>query len=213
MKAAGLTTEAKAKSVIQLWMAGGPTQTDTFDPKAQAGEDYSGPAAPADRHQCRGHSDQANCCRCSRNRPTSTPSSAASRTATTATRRRRTSMQTCTMPAAELVYPAMGAVVAFKKSEQGYAGKLPPYVTLTNPLGRFSEAGFLGNNYKRSPRAAILIHRISRVQGIVPPKGDDAGPHGRAPQPAQSGRHFSRKRPKSSPRSKSWTNSRRKRIA
>src|SRR4051812_43398842 len=35
MKAAGLTQEAKAKSVIQLLMAGGPTQTDTFDPKPQ----------------------------------------------------------------------------------------------------------------------------------------------------------------------------------
>src|ERR1035441_1763562 len=43
MKAAGLTTESKAKSVIQLWMAGGPTQTDTFDPKPGAGEDYAGP--------------------------------------------------------------------------------------------------------------------------------------------------------------------------
>src|SRR6516225_300222 len=34
---------APAKSVIQLWMAGGPTQTDTFDPKPNAGEDYTGP--------------------------------------------------------------------------------------------------------------------------------------------------------------------------
>src|SRR6185369_1754509 len=34
---------AKAKSVIQLWMAGGPTQTDTWDPKPQAGEDFTGP--------------------------------------------------------------------------------------------------------------------------------------------------------------------------
>ena len=33
----------KAKSVIQLWMWGGPPQLDTFDPKPQAGEAYSGP--------------------------------------------------------------------------------------------------------------------------------------------------------------------------
>ena len=33
----------KAKSVIQLWMAGGPTQTDTWDPKPNAGEDFTGP--------------------------------------------------------------------------------------------------------------------------------------------------------------------------
>ncbi len=33
----------KARSVIELWMAGGPPQTDTFDPKPEAGEDYCGP--------------------------------------------------------------------------------------------------------------------------------------------------------------------------
>src|SRR5260370_41540196 len=36
-------TAPKAKSVIQLCMAGGPTQTDTWDPKPNAGEDFTGP--------------------------------------------------------------------------------------------------------------------------------------------------------------------------
>ncbi len=170
MKAAGLTTEAKAKSVIQLWMAGGPTQTDTFDPKPQAGEDYAGPlrrpigtnvagiqisellpllAKQADKytiirsitHGDNGHETAAYI------------------------------MQTCTKPTAELVYPAMGAVVALKKGEAGYAGSLPPYVTLTNPLGRFSEAGFLGNNYKTFAPGGDPNSPNFRVQGIVPPKG------------------------------------------
>src|SRR6266496_3068434 len=43
LKAAGVTAGGPAKSVIQLWMAGGPTQTDTFDPKSQAGDDFCGP--------------------------------------------------------------------------------------------------------------------------------------------------------------------------
>ena len=34
---------AKAKSVIQIWMWGGPAHLDTFDPKPEAGSDYSGP--------------------------------------------------------------------------------------------------------------------------------------------------------------------------
>src|ERR1700693_752253 len=34
---------AKAKSVIQIWMWGGPSHLDTFDPKPEAGNDYSGP--------------------------------------------------------------------------------------------------------------------------------------------------------------------------
>lgn len=32
-----------AKAVIRLWMDGGPAQTDTFDPKPEAGTDFSGP--------------------------------------------------------------------------------------------------------------------------------------------------------------------------
>ncbi|HWI57428.1 MAG TPA: hypothetical protein VNZ22_09390, partial [Bacillota bacterium] len=32
---------AKAKSVIQIWMWGGPCHLDTFDPKPEAGSDYS----------------------------------------------------------------------------------------------------------------------------------------------------------------------------
>src|ERR1039457_7251414 len=35
--------QAKAKSVIQIWMWGGPAHLDTFDPKPDAGNDYCGP--------------------------------------------------------------------------------------------------------------------------------------------------------------------------
>ncbi|MCK4564903.1 MAG: DUF1501 domain-containing protein, partial [Verrucomicrobia bacterium] len=34
---------AKAKAVIQIWMWGGPSHLDTFDPKPEAGSDYCGP--------------------------------------------------------------------------------------------------------------------------------------------------------------------------
>ena len=37
------TQPAKARSVILLWMGGGPCHIDTFDPKPGAGEDYCGP--------------------------------------------------------------------------------------------------------------------------------------------------------------------------
>src|SRR4051812_5478290 len=116
MKAAGQTTEAKAKSVIQLWMAGGPTQTDTFDPKPQAGEDYAGPLRRPAATNVAGMqisellpllAKQAD-------------KYALIRSMTHGNNGHETAayiMQTCTMPAAELVYPAMGAVVAMKKGE------------------------------------------------------------------------------------------------
>ncbi|GAH84735.1 unnamed protein product, partial [marine sediment metagenome] len=34
---------APARSVIQIWMWGGPSHLDTFDPKPDAGYDYCGP--------------------------------------------------------------------------------------------------------------------------------------------------------------------------
>src|ERR1035441_2427436 len=32
----------KARAVIQIWLAGGPSHLDTFDPKPEAGYDYCG---------------------------------------------------------------------------------------------------------------------------------------------------------------------------
>ena len=40
---AGTHHAAKAKSVIWLFLNGGPSQVDTFDPKPGAGYDYCGP--------------------------------------------------------------------------------------------------------------------------------------------------------------------------
>ncbi|MEI7851570.1 MAG: DUF1501 domain-containing protein, partial [Kiritimatiellales bacterium] len=44
LKAAGAINplKAKAKSVIQVWLWGGPCHLDTFDPKPDAGYDYFG---------------------------------------------------------------------------------------------------------------------------------------------------------------------------
>src|SRR4051812_17885287 len=33
----------RSKSVIQIWLWGGPCHIDTFDPKPDAGADYTGP--------------------------------------------------------------------------------------------------------------------------------------------------------------------------
>ncbi len=41
--AATAVPAAKAKSVIQIWMWGGPSHLDTFDPKPEAGSNYCGP--------------------------------------------------------------------------------------------------------------------------------------------------------------------------
>jgi hypothetical protein len=66
----------KAKSVIQIWMWGGPAHLDTFDPKPEAGYDYCGPLGKPIPTNVNGVVI-GELLRCSRSRPTSTRSSAA----------------------------------------------------------------------------------------------------------------------------------------
>lgn len=165
------TRPVRAKSVIQLWMGGGPPHTDTFDSKPQSGEDYCGPLRKPIGTNVDGvqvgellptlakQADKYSIIR------SMTHPSAAHETATYI-------VQTGTMPSADLVYPAIGAVVAHKKrTEGGYDGVLPPYITLTNPLGRFSEAGFLGTEYQTFATGGDPSAKQFAVQGLVPPRG------------------------------------------
>ena len=169
MKAHGALSDAKAKSVIQLWMGGGPPHLDTFDPKPKAGRDYTGPLNKVIETNVPGivinatmplmakQADKYSIIR------SMTHGQNGHETATYI-------MQTCTMPG-DLVYPAVGAVVAYKKDEAGYQGSLPPYMSITRPLGRFSESGFLGTNYKTFASGGDPNSDSVKVQGIVPPGG------------------------------------------
>ncbi len=136
-----------AKSVIQLWLWGGPSHLDTFDPKPEAGNDYAGPfkaietnvsgirvcellpllAKQADTYSLiRGMTHDSN----------------AHETATYL-------VQTGRKAGERVIYPGVGAVVSkFRGADGGYTGQVPPYIVLTEPLGRFDEAGFLGARYK-----------------------------------------------------------------
>ncbi len=158
---------AKAKAVIQIWMWGGPPHTDTFDPKPNAGYDYTGPlnqvldtnvpgiqigqllpqlAQQADKysiirsmtHGINGHETAAYI------------------------------VQTGRPPGGRLVYPALGAVVSkFMGYDGGYTGLVPPYVVLTQPQGRFDEAGFLGPRYKPFATGGDPNARRFVVEGVV----------------------------------------------
>jgi len=67
-----------------------------------------------------------------------------------------------------LVFPCAGAVVSlFKGYDQGYKGIVPPYIVLTQPQGRFSEAGFLGQKYKPFATGGNPAQTPFAVEGIV----------------------------------------------
>jgi hypothetical protein len=163
----GAAQPAKAKAIIQIWMWGGPPQTDTFDTKPEAGRDYCGSltkpiptnvpgivvgellpelAKQADKysiirsltHGNNGHETAAYI------------------------------MQTGRKPGGSLVFPSVGAVVSlFKGYDHGYTGLIPPYVVLTQTQGRFSEVGFLGPKYRPFATGGDPAAARFAVEGVV----------------------------------------------
>jgi hypothetical protein len=74
------------------------------------------------------------------------------------------------------VYPCVGAVVSLFKGPDvqrpsgpgaGYSGLIPPYIVLTEPQGRFSEAGFMGSRYKPFATGGDPARTPFVVEGVV----------------------------------------------
>jgi len=141
------TLRPKARSVIQIWMWGGPCHLDTFDPKPDAGNDYCGPY----KNPIATNVDGIQICEMLPLLAKQADKYSIIRSMTHGNNSHETAsyiVQTGRKPG-RLVYPCVGAVVSrFKGYENGYKGLVPPYIVLTQPQGRFSEAGFLGPRYK-----------------------------------------------------------------
>ncbi|MBP8129858.1 MAG: DUF1501 domain-containing protein [Candidatus Hydrogenedentes bacterium] len=157
----------RAKAVIQIWMWGGPSHLDTFDPKPDAGYDYTGPLNKAIPTNVDGivigqllpllarQADKYSIIR------SMTHGVNAHETASYI-------VQTGRTPGDGLVFPSVGAVVSlFRGYEHGYEGLIPPYIVLTELQGRFSEAGFLGPRYKPFATGGDPNQQRFAVEGIV----------------------------------------------
>ncbi len=157
---------AQAKSVIQIWMWGGPSHLDTFDPKPQAGNDYCGPLDQALKTNVDGMQVNAALPLLAQQ----ADKYSIIRSMTHGVNAHETAsylMQTGHMPS-RIVHPSVGAVVSlFKGYKHGYNGIVPPYIVLTRPQGRFSEAGFLGQSYKPFCTSGDPNAKRFVVEGIV----------------------------------------------
>jgi len=164
----------KAKSVIQIWMWGGPAHLDTFDPKPEAGNDYCGPYKKPIETNVKG----IRICEQLPELAKQADKFAIIRSMTHGNNAHEiaTYMVQTGRPAGErLVYPCVGAVVSFFKGYQaGYRGQLPPYVVLTEPQGRASEGGFLGAKCKPFATGGDPAKTPFEVEGIVAPGITDA---------------------------------------
>ena len=158
----------QAKSVVEIWLWGGPSQLETFDPKPKAAHDFNNgmKAIPTNVPGMELHEwwpELAKCADLYSVIRSMTHKQFGHESATYL-------MQTGRLPGGGEVCPAIGTVIAEAK-RSAYKGDLPPYVILTRAKGRFSEVGFLG------PSAAPLVtggqpnSQRFAVEGIVPPNG------------------------------------------
>jgi len=77
-------------------------------------------------------------------------------------------VQTGRNPGERLLYPCVGAVISlFRGYGKGYSGLIPPYIVLTQPQGRFSEEGFLGQRYKPFATGGDPAQARFAVEGVV----------------------------------------------
>ena len=157
----------KAKAVIQVWMWGGPPHLDTFDPKPGAGYDYCGPLDKPIATNVSG----LQICELLPLLAKQADKYTIIRSMTHGVNAHETAsytVQTGRISGGRDVFPSVGAVVSlFKGAGAGYKGLIPPYIVLTEPQGRFSEAGFLGNRYKPFATGGDPGQAKFVVEGVV----------------------------------------------
>jgi uncharacterized protein (DUF1501 family) len=157
--------QAKAKSVIQIFLWGGMSHNDTWDPKPDSGYEYMGDFRTAIPTNVDGiqlgelfpslakQADKFSLIRSLTHRNNGHETAAYL-------------MQTAHAPGERLAYPSVGAVFALFKS-QTYKGMIPPYVVLTQPQGRFSEEGFLGPKLKPFATGSDPNAPRFEVEGVI----------------------------------------------
>jgi hypothetical protein len=159
----------KAKAVIQIWMWGGPSHLDTFDPKPDAGNDYCGPLKTPIETKVPG----IKICELLPLLAKEADKYSIIRSMTHGNNGHETAayiVQTGRQPGGRLVYPCVGAVVSLLKGyDAGYKELIPPYVVLTELQGRFSEAGFMGERYKPFATGGDPSKTPFAVEGVVAP--------------------------------------------
>lgn len=169
VKAPPTNAKATAKAVIQIWMWGGACHLDTFDPKPEAGNDYCGPLNNPVATKIPG----VRICELLPLLAQQADKFSIIRSMTHGVNGHETAsymVQTGRMAGGRDVYPSVGAVVSlFKGHDAGYQGLIPPYVVLTEPQGRFSEAGFLGSRFKPFATGGDPAQARFVVEGVIAP--------------------------------------------
>ena len=155
----------RAKSVILVYLDGGPAQTDTFDPKPDSSRDYFGNFKGVSKTNVEGVyigeklpllaeiADKYTLIR------SMTHGVNAHETGHYA-------MITGDSSGGSVVYPSYGSVISYMKKDS-YDGILPVYISVTSANSRFNEGGFLGNEYKSFDTGGEPEKKEYEVEGVV----------------------------------------------
>jgi hypothetical protein len=164
-KAKAKEKKTQIKSVIQVFLWGGMSHNDTWDPKQGSGYEYMGEFDKAIPTNVNGIQLGSLFPKMAQQ----TDKFSLIRSMTHGNNGHETAaylMQTGHQPGGRLAYPSVGAIFTFFKKEQ-YKGLLPPYVVMLEAAGRFSEEGFLGPAYKPFATGGDPNGQRFEVQGIV----------------------------------------------
>ncbi len=156
---------AKAKSIIFIFLNGGPSHIDTFDPKPDSSREIFGnfktPIATnnpdlminekltnlaqiADRYSIiRSMSHNSN-----------------------AHEIGQYVIFSGDMSLGSIVYPSFGATISYMLRDR-YKGILPPFITIPQAATRFNESGFLSAEYKSFSTGGAPESALFEVEGIV----------------------------------------------
>ena len=155
----------RAKSVILVYLDGGPAQTDTFDPKPDTSRDYYGNFKGVAKTNVEGIylgeklpllaqiADKYTLIR------SLTHGVNAHETGHYA-------MITGDSSGGSVVYPSYGSVISYMKRDT-YKGILPVYISVTSANSRFNEGGFLGNEYKSFDTGGQPEKALYEVEGVM----------------------------------------------
>ena len=155
----------RAKSVILVYLDGGPAQTDTFDPKPEAGRNYYG----SYKGVCKTNVEGIEIGEKLPLLATMADKYSLVRSLTHGSNAHETghyAMITGDSSGGAVVYPSFGAVISYMKRDS-YKGILPCYISLTSANSRFNEGGFLGNTYKSFDTGGKPESDIYEVEGVV----------------------------------------------
>lgn len=157
--------KGQTKSVIQIFLWGGMSHTDTWDPKPAAGYDYQGEFDKIINSNVPGINLGALFPKLSQQ----ADQFSLIRGMTHGNNGHETAaylMQTGHQPGGRLAYPSIGAIFTYFKKDE-YKGLLPPYIVMLEAAGRFSEEGFLGPAYKPFATGGDPNAPRFEVHGIV----------------------------------------------